>query len=324
MKRLLFASTLSVLMLLGAGCSWLGGPSSSTSTASGAGLVSLKPEDAANKLQFLPGDTLEIQQTVAGATLPDWLRSKDGVRQVTITEFAPANTASLRWSTTMEKETAASQKAKTEYEAKLKSAKGDALAELMKSPPKIEYETSNASGTVSAIQLQASHQLALPFAWPASKDLSLATGSSAIWLSDDAFLELHNTKRTVLNLGFFDEAANAMLKNAKELKAAMDRLKTQAVNQEKSTGEDLTLVKAEPEFIEWPLKVNGQEIKVSAIRGKNWFGEFVVLNNRQNPMVLKLSVNPVTAAAAQAVGGSVDVNQAIGFEVNNLVVAFAK
>ncbi|HVM90841.1 MAG TPA: hypothetical protein VMU11_03015, partial [Verrucomicrobiae bacterium] len=66
----------------------------------------------ANALQFLPGDTFEIRQTVLGfgAFLPDLLKTDDGVRTVTIQRFAPTHSAELKWQVTATTETDASKR----------------------------------------------------------------------------------------------------------------------------------------------------------------------------------------------------------------------
>ncbi len=84
---------------------------------------------------------------------------------------------------------------------------------------------------------------------------------------------------------------------------------------------DLTELYADEELIEWRLKVNGEEKKVSAIRARNWFGEVIVLNNRQNPMILKVTLNPLAAGMDAASGNGESVmSRLFGYEVDNIVL----
>ncbi len=270
--------------LLGAGCLsfW---PESHTTTSTSTGTL-----QSGADIQFQPGDTFEIRQTVFGfgAFLPDFLQSKDGVRTVKIDRFAPFYHAGLTWTLTAnEPSTSTGQLVKT-----------------------------SASGTITDINIQNTHSAYLPAYW--EKGLhTLAGEKSAIWLSDDAFQELSRTGHTILNFGVFDEQANTAAKNLSDLKTTLNRLRNQA--EEDGKYSDLTLLKADPKPIDWTITVNGKDMTVSAIQARNWFGEIVVLNNRQNPLILKMTLNPLTSAAADAATGNDNfLDKIYGYEVANI------
>ena len=307
------------VMFVGAGCSM---PSANLNTTSTDSFADLTPEASAERLQFLPGDTFQVKQTWLGlgASFPAWMQTKDGIRTVTIERFAPTNVGGFRWSAMAEQETASSTQRREAYEKQLKAKEN--LTDLLKNPPQVEVEQVTTSGTVMNLGLAKAHTIGLPAYWPINKQLDALSDNSGLWLSDDAFMELSKTNQTILNLGVFDASANTLLKTAVDFKAAMDALKNQAAQQEKM--QDLTLVKAEPERIVVPIKVNGREVNVSAIKGKSWFGEFIVLNSRQNPLILKLTINPVTAGTAQAATGGTDINKVLGFEINDIVIGGIK
>ena len=100
-------------------------------------------------------------------------------------------------------------------------------------------------------------------------------------------MELVRTRHTILNLGVFDAEANQAAKNVADLKTTLDRLRKQA--NEDGQFQDLTLLEAEPDFIEYPLEVNGRTVMVSAIKAKNWFGEVIILNSAQNLSLIHIS-----------------------------------
>jgi hypothetical protein len=52
---------------------------------------------------------------------------------------------------------------------------------------------------------------------------------------------------------------------------------------------DVFLANAEQDPVSVPLMVNGEEIAVDALRVTTWFGEFLILNNPQNPLILAFS-----------------------------------
>lgn len=303
-KRLLILC--SALALLGAGC-WGQAPPTPQGTA----------EEEAQKIQFIAGDTFEVRQTLfgIGGFLPDLLKSRDGVREVTITRFAPANFGALSWKAEVERETAASKQAREAYEAQLE-ADPPGIGEETPTPPKIETEHVSVSGTVTNINLKEGHSAAFPAYWHEG-EFNLANERSGIWLSDDAFNELVRTRRTILNFGVFDQAANQAAKNVAELRQALATLRNQADTE--GEFKDITLLEADPDFIEYTLKVNGEDRRVSAIRARNWFGEIIVLNNRQNPMILSLKINPLFAGAEGASGSELGALATMfGYEVTNI------
>lgn len=309
-----------LLALLGAGCEFGNlplvqrfSPSSSTSTVS----FGSTPLEAAKAIQFLPGDTFEVRQTVFGfgAFLPDLLGSKDGVRMVTVTRFAPTNFANFDWSVTSEKETDASIKARQAYERDLET-NPRGIGEQSPTQPVPQTERVTATGTVNNVSLKTPHSAHMPAYWsPGTTELM--GEKSGIWLSEDAFQELVRTRHTILNLGIFDSEANQAARNVSELKSALDKLRKQA--NEDGKFKDLTLLEAEPDFIEYPLQVNGKTITVSAIKAKNWFGEIIVLNSLQNPMILKVTMSPLASTASDAIGGNVAfLDKLYGYEISNI------
>lgn len=297
-----FIALFSLVVLFGAGC----GTNPFTDESIDSSLATDDPVALAQRVLLAPEDRFEIKQLIGG---------KEGTRYVLITKFLPMQTASLAWESAVEQETAASKQAREAYEKKLLEEKNP--KDLL-TPPQVQMEELIATGTLATIDLARSMNLLPPSYWEPSKHMDLQGEKTALWLSENAFQELARTSTTVLNIGLTDEATNRWLKNMKELKAFYDRLKNNV--QAQPAHKDLTLVEAEKQFIEWPLRINNRDVNVSAIRAKNWFGEFVILNNRQNPMILSLSINPLAFGTAQAVAGEVDPAKWFGYEIKNLEV----
>jgi len=298
---------LGVLVLVGAGCA-VPNPFENGS-APDAGSAS-KSVVAAEALQFVPGDSFEIRQTFLGlgGFLPDLFKNKKGVRNVTVKRFAPTHAAELDWNILLEEETAASKQARADFEKQ--ASDGNAI------PPEIQLETRTASGTVRDINLHDPHAALLPAYWKEG-ETSADNVRSGIWLSDDAFQELSRTGKTILNLGIFDSSINTIMKSASDLQSAYATLKNKAA--EDGQFHDLTLLQADPDPIEYPLTVNGSKRMVSAWKVRNWFGELIVLNSRQNPMILKMTMNPLFAGATEMFGGGTTaLNGVFGYEVDNL------
>jgi hypothetical protein len=304
------------LALFGAGCDWRGWLSgfSATSTNSFISATSTSVQ-AAEAIQFMAGDTFEVRQTVLGfgAFLPDLLNSLDGVRTVTVTRFAPMHGAAIEWALSTTQETPTSKKMRAEYDAELRN-NPRGIGEDMPALPTVATEKITTTGTVMGINLRTPHTALLPAYWPAGP-YDVVGERTGIWLSDDAFLELVKTRFTILNLGLFDEALNRAAQNVGELKDAIATLRRQAATE--GARKDLTELESEDEFIDYALDINGERRMVSAIRAHNWFGEVIILNNRQNPMILKVSINPLIVGA-EAVSGGAAVDKLFGYEVRNI------
>lgn len=301
---------LAVLVLVGAGCAVSNPFAESGSDAQSAD----DAVAAAEALQFIPGDSFEIRQTFLGfgGFLPDLFQNKKGVRTVTVTRFAPAHIAELGWSILLEEETEASKQARADFEKRQAGEPGDGTA----LPPEIQLETRTASGTVTNINLREPHAALLPAYWKEGA-FSAENEKSGIWLSDDAFQELSRTGKTILNLGIFDSSVNTIVKSASDLQSAYDTLKNKA--EEDGEFHDLTLLQADAQPIDYSLTVNGKKRTVSALKVRNWFAELVILNNRQNPLILKVTMNPLFAGATEMFGGgTAALNDVFGYEINNL------
>lgn len=252
------------LVLVGAGCSWIKGKTSDISSVIPAGpkpanFEGATPAEAAKRINFVPGSQLEIRQTYlgTGAKLADALAgdNKDGVRIVTLERFAPMVYAKLGWKLSRQTTTTGMQTVK---------------------------------GNIENIDLKNSHKLYPPAYWP-SETID-AKDTSAIWLSKDTFDELTKTKHATLYYGLTDSLLYGDLKTAKEFAEAITALNDQVGEASKKTDPDWA--KADDDYSDWTLKVNGQDVKVQVMKVRNWFGEIVVLNNPQNPLIIKITFNP--------------------------------
>lgn len=269
---------------------------------------------AAKTIEFIPGDGFTIHQTFmgVGGLLSNLAGFKDGQRDVTITRFAPAHTANLDWSLKAQRETADSKKARDAYEKALKDGKASGL------PPQPAFEDAVTTGTVTGISLSSAHSAFFPNYWTATTT-DLVGERSAIWLSDDAFQEISRTRHTVLNFGVFDEALQKATKGIADVKEAINALQKKA--DADGVQKDLTLLEADETTSDYKIRVNGEEKTVSVIKARNWFGEITVLNNPQNPLILKATLNPVTSGAADAASGTdAFFDKFFGFEITDISI----
>lgn len=312
MKFIKISTLIFTVALLGAGCQWFGSPADPDARNTFGGL---SPAEAAEKLQFLPGDTFDIEQRVYGfeALIPGFMKSDKGVRNVTITRFAPMHTANLDWETTLDVETEASKQAREEYRQALESLTDD---REIPERPQPEYETRSTSGTIEFINIKDSHKALFPAYWQEGTQSAINT-FSGIWLSDDAYQELSRTGKTVLSFNVFHESSAQAIRGVNELQSALETLRNES-EEAKDGSTDIDLMEVTNDSLEYELTIDGSPVTVEAIKAKNWFGEITVLKNRQNPMILELNINPLAAGANEVMGEQVgSLQDLFGYKIDN-------
>ena len=250
-----------------------------------------------------------------GGVVTQLSRLMDGTRTFTITSFIPQVRADGSLETVVERETDGSRRARAEAEAIRLRASTTGTPRVLPEPV---IERVVTTGTITGIDLKSSHELYPPAYWKTGEN-ALVLEKSALWLSQDAFLELTRTQKTVLDFGFLQQAATRMLVNISELRTALAKLRQEATSQEKT--KDPLLLEVDPDVTSHMIVVNGKEIHVPVVKAHNWFGEVLVLNNPQNPLILKLTFNPLTATAAEIMGKEKGLKTVFGYEIKNLHMA---
>ncbi|MEK7655886.1 MAG: hypothetical protein AAB386_04385 [Patescibacteria group bacterium] len=268
----------------------------------------LTSEQATARINFVPGSVIELRQTAFGfgAKLADFLAgdSKEGLRTIVIDRFAPREIANVSWQLKTKEETEESVKARKEAIAK------KAL------PPEVAYDSKTYAGTLVGFNMKDGHSLYLPAFWP-EKDNAGTFGSSGLWLSADVYDSLSRNRVGTLDFGLFDPALPMKFQSDPSLKGMFAELEKYVKTIQDRV--DVNVLNGETELVDWSLRVNGEDIKVQVIKARNWFGEIVVLNNMQNPLVLKLTVNPIAAGVTDALKGTGTLTGLLGYEVTGLI-----
>lgn len=276
-----------VLVTLGAGCGWIKDKAANIpSIPIGPKLAdfNVTPAESARKVNFVAGSQMEIRQTYlgVGARQADALAgdNKEGVRIVTIERFAPMVYANLSW----------------------------------KLSRKIETEMRTVKGIIKDIDLKNTHQIYPPAYWPS--DNITNQGTSGIWLSEDAFNALVKSRMTSIAYGILNAELYGAMGAAKDFADALKSLQGQVTEAEKNN--ELDLAKADADYSDWTLNINGQDVVVQVFKARNWYGEMVVLNNPQNPLILKMTFNPLISGAVDPLKGGDLLSTLIGYEVTRL------
>ena len=316
MKRIIeILAFFALLVVLGAGCLWFNNDTKILPTGPRpADLDSVSPEEAAKRINFVAGSQIEIRQTYLGEGAQEAEKlsdgDKSGVRIITIERFAPMNSTNLRWQLSQDVETQESINARNSYDAAIKNPEDN---EQTPDEPLVTTDRQTVVGSLVDINLKNSHKLFLPAYWPTGE--GRASDLSAIWASADVYEEIKGTKNSTIYYGILDSALFGAMSIAKEFSVATDALKKDSASI--SNKVDIDLTQAE-EASDWDLMVNGKEIKVQVIKARNWFGEIVVLNNPQNPLILKMTFDPSAVPTLDSNNGTAFLKTLLGYEVTQL------
>jgi len=276
-----------------------------------ADLDNVSPAEASRRINFVAGSQIEMRQLLPGnasTTVNNQAAdNKEGIRIVTVEHFAPMVYAQLNWKLGQKYETQASKDARAAYErlpAKTRPAQ----------PPKPVMELQNVIGLLQNISLKDSHRLWSPAYWP--PEPVNADFSSAIWVSQSVFEELTKTHDSTVYFGYLDNSLYGVMQSAQPFAEAVGRLRAEVKKIEDKVDPDQTV--SETEFADWPLLVNGKQATVQVIKARSWYGDIVVLNNPQNPLILKMTLNPKDAGVLQNVSPDGFLQTLLGYEVTEL------
>lgn len=303
----LTVAVLGLVASLGAGCSVsalrdkfsgssTGDNTTSTKEVTGPQVAmfdGLSPVQAAQKIQFVGSSVIVMQQGFngIGGQLAQKLGfgGNAGTRTVVIRSYSPQTTAEIEWK----------------------------LSTKVAPDPKIPKDTGERQTTGSLVdaKLLSAHKLYLPGYWPEAIDKS-AFDTSLIWLSAQNYADLSKNKVTTLDLGVTDELLSSSFAGASAIKSAVQKIR--GVQDTVGTHTDIYTMTADPQPSTMTLKVNGKNVTVQVLKARNWFGEITVLDNKLNPLVLDVTLDPLMLAAADATAGSGFMKTALGYHITEL------
>jgi len=251
----------------------------------GAGCVSLPfgdkaPELDATTVGFMVGDSFEISQSAFsfGASDPS------SIKKVTVEEHQAGVFAVLSWMMDVRRETSASKIAR-EY------AMTHAPVGETQTIPEPVYEQVALKGVIRTDALGNAERLLLPSYWPDGEYDVSQTGDSIIWLSKAQYDELVSTRSSHVQLGLFDSTLKDALDFTESAKSALDKLQGKIADSP-TTNKDFTKLTAKGDWGSYPLKVNGQDVRVKTIEASNAFANYTILANPENPIILKVALLP--------------------------------
>lgn len=297
----------------------------------GAGCVSspvsnLTPEQASASLTLAVGSEIQLRPTVfgIGGRIVEWISGEAEDRVITIEEWVPGERVGLSWSVTKLIETVESQAAREAYETQYaQSPVGVEIPEA----PEPAYEEQIVSGSIASDSMNDADTLFLPSQWPEGD--GGVVSESLIWLSKATYDELVNTRSTSLSLGLFDESLMRVEEATSQLKSFIDKASDliapfigggegETSDEEAVLEDELTMVKAESDWGEYTLYVDGVRTSVRVVNASNAFASYAILANPENPLMLEIQLTPLSRGQLDLLSASGLVEGFGGYEVTQI------
>lgn len=209
-----------------------------------------------------------------------------GVRHVTIETWEPGDSARLSWSHSERRETEVSKAAR-------EAAAHAPIGEQVEMPDPV-YETVTTSGTVQTDALGNAARITLPSYWPEGMYDVRGDENSVLWLSRAQYDELVSTRSSHIALGLFDSTLQGVIDFGENVESALAKLQGNIASDDAQSSADVTKLSAEADWGEYTLLVNGTMSTVRVVEASSLFADYVVLANPENPLILKVSVKPLS------------------------------
>jgi len=294
-----FLGILFALVLVGAGCA----APKFNQKVSGDELQS-----NAEELSIDAGSEIVIRGTLLGfgGKISEEFGTDKGRRVVTVKSYTPGGAVELDWKVKTRVETGESIEARETYLEENASIQEDAP-----DPPAPEYVDIDLAGSIATISLADAQTVYLPAYWPEG-DIGAVKDNSLIWLSKKQYEELINERTSTLKLEVFENTLG-VLELADKFRDAVDRLKRE--QERTSRIKDVYKLTAQPEWGTARIDVNGETKQVRTIQASNWFGNYVILANADNPLILKVTLNPFSFGALGLISPANVLDAFLGYEV---------
>jgi len=266
--------------------------------------VPAAPSPGLARLSNLPlaaGLVLALDPNLPGVDIGDVPESTR--REVEVLEFGRAGLR-LRWSGRVRIEKRESARRREDW------VRAQANAPRAATPipvPPAAYESKEVGGTLFFPDFATATELLLPGLWP--EGTATIGGSSALWISPNAFAELKAAGHAAVPFSLSSHAlrdpAASLLKRALQLSG-----------EDTSGRSHLWTRDAESDF---PLRVDGDEARVRAVGARNWFGVYTVLAAGGPPLVLSVLPSPAPSPGLDLFAPARVLRTLLGYRVSEVV-----
>lgn len=178
---------------------------------------------------------------------------------------------------------------------------------------KLVWSTESSSGTLALNSREDVEAMLLPAFW-VEGDIE-ADGNGGLWLSRSAYDDLDLLGKTEWRLGLAEGVFSPVNSSFKKFNELSTRIFNSATNTEFSNPFS---IKKTAVVEAYAMKVDGRIVLVRAIKVSSWFAEFLILENAKNPLILKVTVNPLAEPALKAFESAEIRWKEIGYEITSI------
>lgn len=182
---------------------------------------------------------------------------------------------------------------------------------------KIEWQeasaTGNATSTLTVSPYADAQTMLLPAFWPSGD--TTASHNGGLWLSRSAYDALSEGREVEWRIGMADNALGTMSTAFK----TFNELAT------KYFGSATVVPELSPFTIKktgtadaFPLMLDGRLTLFRTIQASSWFADFVILDNPDDPLILKVAVHPAAAPALKALEPARLRWDELGYEITSM------
>ena len=266
--------------------------------------VPASPSPGPARVSDLPiaaGLVLALDPNLPGVDIGDVPESTR--REVEVLEFGKAGLR-LRWAGRVRIEKRESARRREDWvRAQANAARGATPIPI----PPAAYESKEVGGTLFFPDFATATEFLLPGLWP--EGTATIAGSSALWISPNAFAELkaagHAAVPFSLSSNALRDPAASLLKRALKLSGEADSGRSHVWTRE-----------AESDF---PLRVDGDDARVKAVGARNWFGVYTVLAAGGPPLVLSVLPSPAPSPSLDLFAPAGVLRTLLGYRVSEVV-----
>jgi hypothetical protein len=224
-------------------------------------------------------------------------------REVEILEFGKAGLR-LHWSGRVRIEKRESARRREDWVRVQANARRGATP--IPAPP-AAYESKEVGGTLYFPDFATATEFLLPGLWP--EGIATIAGSSALWISPNAFAELNAAGQATVPFSLSSKAlrdpAASLLKRALQLSG--------------ETAPGRPHLWTRDEESDFSLRLNGEEARVKAVGARNWFGVYTVLAAGGPPLVLSVLPSPAPSPGLDLFAPAGVLRTLLGYRVSEVI-----
>lgn len=177
----------------------------------------------------------------------------------------------------------------------------------------IAWQGASASGTLTLAPYADAQAMILPAFWQ-SGDMA-ASHNGGLWLSRSAFDDLSGGRGIDLKVGLADNALSTLSTALKTFNAVSSKLFGSATVVPEISP---FTVKKTGTAEAFPLMLDGKVTLLRTIQASSWFADLVILDNPDDPLILKASINPAAEPALKALESAHVRSDELGYEITSM------